>query len=230
MGDEIDDVMNDHKTQLAAAVAEGLAKGSLLEKLFSVKTTRDPQPFRVRSMQWLALPAYDGLKVATPIFETGYELSRTFRLTLNALRNAEAACLEDVLNFAATTRLLERRYVLAAVLEGSRSGGSLSEANIRRAVSHLTGECRLIASGTTAKALETGGFVAERIDRPAGDLPDEVGGLLVLIDGGPLVTRLIDDLTLTWRRSSDPGFDIELVVAERFFLDNLDTGFWFQSA
>jgi len=74
---------------------------------------------------------------------------------------------------------------------------------------------RLIGGGQVAKYAKAQQLVDEVI-KPPSAFPFGIGGLLIPTVCGPVLQRIAEDLTLSWRRMTSDA--IRLDISERFFV------------
>ena len=228
MSDKVDVVVSKYWPKVQAAIQAGLDSEptGALKTYVSVSSASNAAPYRVARMDWSAIDNWPGLERANPTFEYALRLySDSPRVRLVDLPDTD---LHGVTKWAIDVRNHERDYVLELIGEAANKVHPprlLTEHNIRQAAQELGGSCRLIATSDSATRCEEYGYVAERVNRPS-SLPQHVKGLLVRMDGGPLVTRTVDDLGPTWNRVDEESFCITL--SEAFFLDHKEVAWCFR--
>jgi hypothetical protein len=230
VGDNIDDLMAKALPGINKAVAGGLGVKPPLEDLIPVEQLSDAQPYRVTQTSWQEHPRRDVVVARLPK-PTGFDL-REFKgevrgaVELVLSRRIEPDDLEtnpdEVHTFARAlaedARFAERSTVLDLIAKGAGDGGAYDTQSVKDQVAELKGLSRLIGTGSPAKKGAEEGWIDSAVD-PGGALPFGVSALLIRIGSGPVVGRVVDDLTLTWRRTANNK--IELRLSERFFVDGI---------
>jgi hypothetical protein len=139
--------------------------------------------------------------------------------------------LDDVAAFTDAFRMTERRSILKLLCDPHPAPKQVqSVAAVQRAVVRLNGApeygnpgpdhllCRLLGSGPTVSAALSCGVVQDAVD-VKGALPLGVGAIVIPTVGGPVVERIVDDITLL---SGVAGDAMWFTLAQRFFLTNPD--------
>ncbi len=200
MGDEIHDAMERALPTLRKAVANGMSSAQCLDKLVRVTTETDPTPLRVSRWDWTD-PA-DGLRQAKPQLNLAYEFSCTRALTLASLEPGLDP--EDSLrNFGFGARTGEVRAVLSLIASAG-APRPFNAVALRSCAEKLPEPCRFLGPTDPAVAdLVTLGVIEEAV-KVTTEMPEDTRGLLVSVTSGPVVRRLVDDLTLTWSRTTTP--------------------------
>jgi hypothetical protein len=205
----------------------------------------DPSPIRF-TVNWQPFPngehrARFGQASATTVLRSAtaeaavesHEIVARLRVPLSSWVDARGRVrlLDDIASFTDAFRLTEQRTVLKLLCAGRPAPEQVrSVAAVQRAVARLngapaTGEagpdhlfCRLLASGPTLSAALSRGIVQDAVD-VRGALPVGVGAIVVPTVGGPVVERIVDDITLL---SGVAGDAMWFTLVQRFFLTNPD--------
>lgn len=238
MPDDIESLIEQRLPALTAAAKKGLGQDAkILEQCLPVSTTKETQLVRF-DVEWqdagrpMGPPGAAGpiagsagarlrfLKKSEPrVSARAYEFLMT--LVVGRDKLLESTLTDDVENLATAARTQERMVVLE-LMSGARQPATAvayDTAGVAAAVWTLeeraNRQCRLIGAGEVAKDAKQFGPVVDVVD-PKGALRIGVG-LIVATVNGPRMERVVDDLTLTWRHTSQPD-EIELRISERFFL------------
>jgi hypothetical protein len=197
-----------------------------LSSYFPLETDPDHSPVRV---QWTGsrqvvppwLTRWDQYAI-----EQAYDFVDSLELDSAELDPLSPATLRRVVAFASGARERERRCILATLQEERPSYGPLTLDSLRGAADELEGTCRFLGESSTADEAKSEGVIDECVAWP-GRLPAPMTGILVRLDRGVRVRKLVDtDLTLTWSRISVRRVAIQL--GSRFFLDDPDQVRWFE--
>ncbi len=133
----------------------------------------------------------------------------------------------DVRAFVEGFRQAEMRLILRLLAAGRSVTHMPSVAAVRQAVSRLNGassatnapdhcRCRLLANGPLVADAQAWGAVEDAVDVKSA-LPDHVGAMVIPTLGGPVVERIVDDVTTM---VDSVGDEIVVTLVQRFFLIN----------
>lgn len=228
MPDQIDDLMTEHLPDIKQAVENGLKVTPALEDYLPVEVVTSSLPYRMTSVHWLPRAfsprtrAWGQLmckrSVCVPEFEGAIELAVTTEITFDYLRDDRDGVLARARELARKARLYERRSVLEVLCNNAMSTIPYTIESIEERSEELGGSARLLATlarDEIADSAATAGMV-ENVVNSVSELPAGVHALLIATLDGPVVRRVVDDLTPTWRRQAD---GISLCISERLYVD-----------
>lgn len=229
MSDDVDTLVTKHLPALTARVHKGMNKVEpKLAKHLPVNRSDDSSPFRLTGA--ISSEPVDGvdeeglLRLETAI-EGAFTLERTLDLDLERLRSGgEEAVFAQAEAFGTQVREAERRIVMRLVAVEATAGGAYDTATVTAKATECAGSVRLLGGGNVATAVKKAGAVEDVVPLPK-DMPAEVAALLIPLTGGPVVERVVDDLTVTWRRVDKDA--ASLVIRGRFFVRRPETAFTF---
>ncbi len=213
MGDRFDTVMEKVWPDVRKAVYSGLE--DLVADLLPTETTDDPRPYRISSVDWVSASGYeDLLTAAAGNVQYAHQLRRTFRVPLNNIRTLTRDQRDGLVDFGKSTRAVERDYTLRLLSAACQDKGPLEKACLEALLTSHPGAYRLLSGLPQDEAddLKRRGLIEDHRRPP---LPDGVRGLLVPLDRGPGIRRVVDNLELTWYRDSD---DVVLELSVLFFV------------
>ncbi|WP_091112647.1 hypothetical protein [Geodermatophilus dictyosporus] len=224
MTDRVDKILDDKLPLLREAVKAGLAKRPVLSSLVPVIRDETPMPYR-RLAPFERIPFYGrpALSRLRANIDWAYEIALAEQTTARDLFEQSDDHLRwRFRSFAEKAHECERAAVCHLLKSKQLHAGRLDEETLNRAVERLGGACRFLGKSPIADDAKDSGV----LDDVQQHTPDGTGGMVILLERGPLVRRLVeDDLTLTWTRVS--GTEVRFELSEQFFLDHPERGRWF---
>ena len=231
---------------VSGAVTRALDKaGDPTGGCLPTRVETDPSPIRFK-VDWQLSPngehrARFGHASATTVLRSAtaqpaaesHEISSRLRIPLSSWVDSQGRVrlLDGVASFTDAFRLTEQRSILKLLCAGRPAPDQVqSVAAVQRAVARLNGApeygdsgpdqllCRLLGSGPTVSAALSCGVVQDAVD-VKGALPLGVGAIVIPTVGGPVVERIVDDITLL---SGVAGDAMWFTLVQRFFLTNPD--------
>lgn len=227
MGDRVDDLMTMIWPKLEEEVTAGLDLKPPLKDYLPVDKLAKSEPYRLmESPDWedcQSIPT-SGSSLrrfrTNDAFEGAYELAVRFRVSMYTLEDDQRALPQRGKQFAERARLAERQAALTLLGDDNPVGAYNKDVIVAAAADRYPeGPVRLVVrhTGETSEAVKKSGVVDTVVDAH-GLLPKGVMAILLTLNNGPTVRRVVDDFTATWMRS--PGGGVTLTLSERFFLDH----------
>lgn len=234
--EEIATVVNGLVTRSLAAV------GDPIGKCIPTRIETDPSPIRL-NVEWRTAepepgrafgPAGSTILLRSASVETAVEsreLVARFPVPTSSWSDSRfrRRLVTQVRAFVEAFRETEMRLILRLLPAGRPVTHMPSVAAVRQAVARVNGAssstgapdrflCRLLANGQLVADAQAFGVVEDAVDVKSA-LPEYVGAMVIPTICGPVVDRIVDDVTIMSCSVDDA---VVFTLAQRFFLTNTD--------
>lgn len=215
--DRVTQAMTDVWPKVVAAMEKGLRSndaGPAIGDLITTRALEDALPFTAK-VEFLREAGLHPAKVS--VSSSAYQfLGRLNFRDADELRDNLAEELGEIRRWATEQRRAERNEIVKLVIAASKSRPFTIQ-SIETATAESPGSWRLIGrEDGTAKDARTRGLIDD-IAKPPGSILGPNNALLVRLASGPLLSRIVEDLTPTWQRLGNDG--VSFIVTSRFFVD-----------